>query len=340
VAIVSKTEIFGYLKTGQPVHRHWLQSGRLRAAILTYGASVQDLRLDGVAHPLVLGADRFGPYLDSMRCFGANVGRVANRIAGGRARINGSDHAFALQGTEKHLLHGGANGMDTLLWHIIEAHEAQITLGLSLADGHMGFPGRLDIRLTYRISAPATLQLDIEAVTDAPTLCNIAHHSYFNLDGSADILDHQLQIDADHYLPVDAELIPTGEIAPVQGSRFDFRTARPLRSTEPYLGYDHNFCLSRQVQPLRPVASLFSPKSGISLQLHSTEPGLQVYDGGHISAPAQHTLSKAPYGPHAGLALEAQHWPDAPHHEAFPSIALAPGDVYRQTTALRFEGPA
>ncbi|WP_205623945.1 aldose epimerase family protein [Marinobacterium rhizophilum] len=336
---MSKTEIFGYLKTGQPVHRHWLQSGRLRAAILTYGASVQDLRLDGIAHPLVLGADRFDPYMDSMRYFGANVGRVANRIAGGRACINGSDHAFALQGTEKHLLHGGANGMDTLLWNIIEADETQITLGLSLPDGHMGFPGRLDVRLTYRISAQATLQLDIEAVTDAPTLCNIAHHSYFNLDGSPNILEHELQIDADHYLPVDAELIPTGEIAPVQGTRFDFRTARPLRSTEPDSGYDHNFCLARQVQPLRRIARLFSPKSGIGLQLHSTEPGLQVYDGGHISAPAQHTLSKAPYGPHAGLALEAQRWPDAPHHHAFPSIALAPGDVYRQTTALCFEGP-
>jgi aldose 1-epimerase len=340
VAIVSKTEIFGYLQTGQPVYRHWLRSGRLRAAILTYGATLQDLRLDGVAHPLVLGANRFAPYQNSMRCFGATVGRVANRLAGGRACINGSDYAFALQGTEKHLLHGGADGMDTLLWQLIEADEAQIMLGLSLADGHMGFPGRLDIRLTYRISAPATLRMDIEAITDAPTLCNIADHSYFNLDGRPDILEHQLQIDADHYLPVDAELIPTGEIAPVQGTRFDFRTARPLRSAEPHPGYDHNFCLARQVQPLRRVASLYSSRSGISLQLHSTEPGLQVYDGGHISAPAQHTLSKTPYGPHAGLALEAQRWPDAPHHRAFPSIALAPGEIYRQTSAWDFAGPA
>ncbi|WP_227819795.1 aldose epimerase family protein [Marinobacterium aestuarii] len=337
---MSKTEVFGYLKSGAAVQRHWLRQGRLRAAILTYGATLQDLRLEGAAHPLVLGANELEPYLGDMSYFGANVGRVANRLAGGQVQIDGNKHVLQLDAGEKHLLHGGQDGLHTQLWRIIQADDARITLGLRLADGHMGFPGNLDIRLSYRIIAPATLQLEIEARTDVATLCNIAHHSYFNLDGSPDILDHQLQIDAQHYLPVDSELIPSGEIAPVQGSRFDFRNARPLRSTEPCLGYDHCFCLSRAVQPLRPVARLYSPKSGIRLRLDTTEPGLQIYDGGHINAPAQHSISQAAYGPHAGLALEAQRWPDAPHHPAFPSIALAPDELYRQTTAWHFEGPA
>ncbi|UTW10715.1 aldose epimerase family protein [Marinobacterium rhizophilum] len=334
------TELFGDLKTGVPVHRHWLRHGQLSAAILTYGATLQDLRLEGVAHPLVLGATRLDSYLGDMSYFGANVGRVANRLAGGRVSIAGTEHALHLAAGEKHLLHGGKEGLHHQLWHIVDANDTQVTLQLSLADGHMGFPGKLDIRLRYHIQAPATLVLEIEAVSDALTLCNIAHHSYFNLDGGADILDHRLQVDAGHYLPVNAELIPTGQIAPVGGSRFDFRNARPLRDAAPYPGYDHCFCLSGDVQPLRPVARLYSPKSGIRLRLDTTEPGLQIYDGGHINTSAQHSISQAPYGPHAGLALEAQRWPDAPHHDTFPSIALAPGEVYRQTTAWHFEKPA
>nr|WP_067289419.1 aldose epimerase family protein [Marinobacterium profundum] len=337
---MAQTEVFGYLNNGIPVQRLWLRRGKLRAAILTYGATLQDLRLEGVEHPLVLGATELEPYLDDMSYFGANVGRVANRLAGGHARIGGIDCTLHMPGADKHLLHGGKDGLHAQLWRIIQADDGHITLGIKLADGHMGFPGNLDIRLTYRIIAPATLQLEIEARTDAATLCNIAHHSYFNLDGSPDILDHQLLIDAEHYLPVDSEQIPSGEIAPVQGSRFDFRSPRPLRNVEPHLGYDHNFCLSRTVQPLRPVASLYSPKSGIRLRLDTTEPGLQIYDGSHINAPALHSISQTAYGPHAGLALEAQRWPDAPHHPAFPSIALTPDEVYRQSTAWHFEGPA
>ncbi len=334
---MSHTEIFDYLPCGQPVHRHWLQQGSLRVAVLSYGATIQDLRLQAVDHPLVLGARRLAPYQHNMCYFGANVGRVANRIANGRARIGAVEVPLQLGHGEKHLLHGGAGGIHRQLWQIIDADDAQITLGLSLADGHMGFPGKLDIRLNYRIVAPATLQLTIEATTDASTLCNIAHHSYFNLDGSADILNHRLQIEADEYLPVDAEQIPTGEIAAVAGSRFDFTRPRPLRSGHPHQGYDHNFCLAREVQPLRRAASLHSPKSGLRLHLHTTEPGLQVYDGAHIRAAGAETLSAAAYGAHAGVALEPQRWPDAPHHPGFPSIALDPGELYRQTTCWSFE---
>ncbi len=337
---MAHTEIFDYLDSGEPVHRHWLQAGKLRVAVLTYGATLQDLRLEGFEYPLVLGADRIAAYQTDALYFGATVGRVANRLARGQVTITGVKYQLDLGSGEKHLLHGGADGTQNQLWSLIEASASQITLGLRLADGHMGFPGTLDIRLTYRIIAPASLQMEIEATADAPTLCNLAHHSYYNLDSSADILDHQLQIHAPHYLPVDSELIPTGEIAPVAGSRFDFTALRPVRAAAgntPHQSYDHNFCLAYAAQPSRRAATLYSPKSGIRLHLETTEPGLQVYDGEHISVDARQTLSKAPYGPHAGIALEAQRWPDAPHQPDFPSIALSPGEVYRQTTTWTLE---
>ncbi|MEO9525575.1 aldose epimerase family protein [Marinobacter alexandrii] len=334
--MASKPELFDHLDNGEPVLRHWLEAGQLRVAILNFGATLQDLRLAGIAHPLVLGARNVAAYRQAAQYFGATVGRVANRIAQGRATLDGRQYRLCRDSEQTHMLHGGPDGTHNQLWTIADADRDQITLKLSLPDGHMGFPGLLDIRLTYRLIAPATLEMCIEARADATTLCNFAHHSYFNLDGTPSVLDHRLQIAAEHYLPTDGALIPTGEVARVSGTRFDFRQTRPIRCDGENKSYDLNFCLDSFAGLHEPIATLHGPQSGIRMQMYSSEPGLQIYDGQHITVPADQTLSGIAYVPFAGIALEAQKWPDAVHHPAFPSIRLEPGQVYRQTTRWCF----
>ncbi|MFS2068144.1 aldose epimerase family protein [Pseudomonas sp. CT11-2] len=332
-------EIFDHLPTGEAIQRHWLKRGKLRVAVLSYGATLQDLRLEGVGHSLVLGATNIEPYQGVMEYFGATVGRVANRIAQGRATINGNSYQLDQNNLGKHLLHGGSDGCHKKIWCITEADHEHVTLRLSMADGHMGFPGAIDACLTYRIVGSDTLELDVEVCSDANTLCNFAHHSYYNLDGSENILDHELQVSAKHYLPVDGELIPTGEIAVVRETRFDFNTIRPIRNGAPHLGYDQNLCLSRAPQTVRRVASLRSPKSGVTMHLETTAPGLQIYDGQHIETGSAKTLSDTAYGSFAGIALEPQDWPDAVHHPGFPTTLLERGGVYRQKNRWIFEQP-
>ena len=206
-----------------------------------------------------------------------------------------------------------------------------VELRLTDPDGMMGFPGKADLCARYEITDGATLALSITANCDAPTLFNPAHHSYFCLDDSNDIRGHEICISADHYLPVDDEFIPTGEIAPVTGTRFDLRTPGLIGDT----GFDHNFCLDRAQAPLRQVASVLSPKSGICMQVATTEPGLQFYTG-HKLGPPVNGLTKQLYGPFSGLCLEPQVWPDAPNNPHFPDALLRPGAVYHQQTTFAF----
>ncbi|WP_321501955.1 aldose epimerase family protein [Breoghania sp.] len=321
-------DIFGVLPDGREVERIRLTAGKLEASVLTWGATVQDLRLAG--RPMVIGADHLDAYLGDLLYAGAIVGRFANRIAGARFNLDNTTFHTDPNFRARHTLHGGHGGTGEQLWRLDRATTDQVRLSLCLPDGHMGFPGELTVAATYSVEPPATLRIRIEARTTRATPCSFAHHGYFTLDGSGDIKRHRLTVAADHYLPVDQDLIPTGQIASVEGTAFDFRKPREIGS----FGYDHNFCLNDSDGTLRDVALLESPESGISLAVSTTEPGLQIYDGGHLEG--ARAYAGTPLKACPGLAMETQAWPDSPNQHQFPPCILRPGAVYRTETSYRF----
>jgi aldose 1-epimerase len=318
------------LPDGRLVHTLTLRAGGAMARVLTLGATLQDMRLSGVAHALTLGTPDPGAYLGPMRYAGAVVGPVANRIGGARVTIAGRTWPLEANRGDTHL-HGGSEGLHSRLWQIVAATADAVLLRCDLPDGACGMPGNRRITARYAL-APDALTVELRAETDAPTLMNPAAHPYWNLDGSSDIAGHHLRIDASHYLPTTPEGLPTGARRAVAGTPFDFRAGRALIPPD---GLDHNFCLSDRVRPLRPVAWL-TGRSGLRLTLETTAPGLQVFEGrGFNSAPhAGH--GGVPYGVFAGLALEPQLWPDAPNHPDFPSILLVPGAPFSQTSRFVF----
>ena len=322
---------FGATRTGDRVEAVDLVGGGLRATVLTLGATVQDLRLAGTDWPLVLGAGSVAAYEGPLLYAGAIVGPVANRIAGASAVIAGRRHTFEANEGGTTTLHSGAAGLHARLWRIETAAEDRVTLGIGLADGDGGFPGNRRITATFRLADPGDLLIELTAVTDAESPVNLAHHGYWTLDGTPDTRRHRLRVAAEHYLPVDAALIPTGEVRPVSDTGFDLRGGRRLADAPPL---DHNYCLSGARRDLTEVAELVGA-SGIRLRLATTEPGLQVYDGRHFApGPDRHG-----HVPHAGIALEAQGWPDALNQTGFPSVMLRPGEIYRQVTRFRIERP-
>ena len=321
---------FGQTPDGQTVNQITLQGGGLTAQVLTYGAILRDLRLAGHAQPLVLGFETFAPYIDHPGYFGATVGPCANRIAKGRFTLNGQAHQLDLNNGPNHL-HGGAGGIAHQIWDIADHTDHSVTLTLTSSHRDTGYPGTLHISLTIALLPTGVLDLQMQATSDAPTLCNLAHHSYFNL-GGADILSHRLQIHADHYLPVDATLIPTGQIADVAGTPFDFRQPT-LLATACKTAIDHNFCLSHAPQPLRPVATLVA--NAIEMQINTDQPGLQIYDAGRMNVPVPGLMGQT-YGAYAGLAMEPQLWPDAINHPEWAQPVLNPGDTYIQHSQFIF----
>lgn len=323
---------FGEMPDGTAVDRITLQGGGLTMQVLTYGAVVQDLRLAGHAAPLVLGFDSFAPYLTHSPYFGAIAGRCANRIRDGHLEIDGQTFQLDRNFQDTHTLHGGAISMGKRVWTITDQSPDSVTLALHLADGEMGFPGNMDVTARYVLLPDGVFDITMTAETDAPTLCNLAHHSYFTLSGEPTISDHLLEVAAESFLEVDAGMIPTGRQTPVAGTSFDFRTPRLLSQAHPV---DHNFCVAPARGPLQQVGTLTSPTSGLSMKILTTEPGLQVYDGAKIDIPLP-GLTGTPMGPHAGLALEPQVWPDAHHHPHFPQAVLRPGETYRQQTQFIF----
>ncbi len=326
------TEIWGHMPDGREVHRVTLKGGGLVAHVLTYGAVVQDLRLAGHDAPLVLGFAEFAPYLTESPYFGATVGRFANRIRDGHLELDGKVYQVDTNDGDRHTLHGGAEGLGSQLWEIAEVADNCVTLKAVLPDRHMGFPGTLVVRVTFALLEAGTFDIQMHAETDRTTLCSLAHHSYFTLDDAATVADHRLQIEADSYLPVDSGAIPTGRIAPVRDTRFDFREAAPVAKAHPL---DHNFCLSQDRVRIRRVATLSSDLSGLQMTCLTTEPGVQVYDGAPISI--EHPgLNGLPMGACAGIAIEPQAWPDAHHHTHFPQAVLRPGESYHQHTQFVF----
>ncbi|MBR9765388.1 MAG: galactose mutarotase, partial [Rhodobacteraceae bacterium] len=272
------SEIFDHLPDGSPVHSVTIGSGALRATLLSHGARLQDLRLAGVAHPLVLGSPRLADYLGPMDYFGATVGRYANRIAGGRFSLDGRSYQLDLNENGQTCLHGGSAGTGVLNWSLEEETPDSATFALLLADGDMGFPGRCALSVTYRVRDTA-LEITMEATPSAPCPISLAHHSYFCLDDAGDVAGQRLQIAAGHYLPVDAALIPTGEIAPVAGTPFDFRTPREIGTFD----YDHNFCLDGDGAGGGEGPALrLTGRDGLGLEVTTDAPGLQLYNAAHL----------------------------------------------------------
>lgn len=331
------TSSFGTLPDGDAVTCVQISAGRLRATILSWGATLQDLRFDLADNrsdiPLVLGFDSMDDYLVHSRFHGATVGRVINRIGGASAVIDGRHRRLDSNSDGGHTLHGGSDGFGARNWQIVDAGRAHASFGLIDPHGQMGFPGTVSATCTYSVferGNHAVLRVELAATTDAPTLVNLGHHSYFCLDDSGDVRKHQLRIDADRYLPCDETALPTGDVAMVDGTGFDFRTSRPVAGT-----FDHNFCLADQRRDLAPVAQLSSPRSGLSMQISTTEPGLQLYTGHGLSGGGTAHGSHG-NGPFAGICLEPQSWPDAPNNASFPSIDLAPGERYEQISEFAF----
>ncbi len=317
---------------GTAVQRVRLEGGGLTAHVLTYGAVLQDLRLAGHSAPLVLGFGEFAPYLTHSPYFGATAGRFANRIRDGHLELEGETYQLDRNFIGKHTLHGGADSTGKRLWDVEDRTAKSVTLKIVLPDGHMGFPGELTARVVFSLLEGGVFDIRMSAETDKTTICSLAHHSYFKLDDSPTISEHMLQIDAARYTPVDAELIPTGEVPAVDGTPFDFRVPAAVKQVHTV---DHNFCISDARQTVRSVATLRSAASGVTMACHTTEPGLQVYDGAHIDIDLP-GLDGRSMGAYAGLAMEPQVWPDAHHHKHFPQAVLRPGETYNQHTQFVF----
>jgi aldose 1-epimerase len=307
----------------------------MEMSVLTWGAVVRDLKvpLARGLQRVVLGLNSVEDYIAHSPYFGAIVGRHANRI--GQAQFSLSGRTYRLNANDgQNQLHGGSMGFGTRLWSVTDHTDSSLTLSLVSEDGDMGYPGRLVATCTYRLLPSATLRIELEATCDQPTPVNLTTHGYFNLDGSPDISSHHLMIAGDFITPTRPDLIPTGEITAVAGTDYDFTSSRPIHGAQHTL-YDTNFVLRGPYGELRHVATLASVKNGLSMQLWTTEPGVQFYDGHLLDMPVA-GLDGAQYGRHGGLCLEPQRFPDSPNKAHFPSSILRPGQASRQVSELRY----
>jgi aldose 1-epimerase len=342
-------ERFGRLDDADVFEVTLATGGGAEARIITYGAVLRDLVVPGPNGPrrVVLGLNSLADYIAYSPYFGAIPGRYANRIGGARFRLDGA--LYHLTPNENgNQLHGGPKGFGRRVWTLIDHGPTSATLALVSDDGDMGYPGRLMATCTYRLLEPATLRIALEAVCDWPTPVNLTTHTYYNLDGAPTIFDHSLTIAGDFVTPTDPALIPTGAITAVAGTPYDFRQPRRIGAPEDNDGvlFDINYVLRRDgphrarslcatEADLAHAATLAAPTGGLALELWTTEPGLQFYNGHKLNVPVP-GLGEAHYGRFGGLALEPQRFPDGPNHPHFPPCVLDPGRVSRQITELRF----
>ena len=311
-------KVFGTTAYGQIVHAINLQAGDLSVTLLTYGARICDLRLAGVDYGLTVGTDDLADYEGAMLYHGAIVGPIANRISTARVRLDGMMYELERNEDGARHLHSGSEGTHAQVWDVVEVTDVTATLALDMPDGMAGLPGKRRVTAQFVLTAPARLTLTITGTSDTTTVMNFANHSYWNLDGSATWHGHRMKIAADQYLPIDAATCPTGDVADVSGTGMDFRQGPVIGAQTPAL--DHNFCLSDAITPPRDVLWL-TGQTGTRMVMATNMPGLQVFDG----RPA-----------YDALAIEAQHWPDAPNNAHFPNVKLAADDLYRQTTSWTF----
>ena len=333
--MTARLDGFGTTSGGEHVGIATLTGGGLTARVMTWGAALQDLRLAGHEPPLVCGFAEFAHYEKHSPYFGATPGRFANRIGNAQFTLDGTLHRLDANSAGGHTLHGGSHGIGKRIWQVADLGTSHIDLTLDDPDGTMGFPGNCRHTASYRLGGEGEVTITLTTRTDAPTIAGLTHHSYFILDDTGHVLDHEVQVDADRYLAVDDDLIPV-QTVPVEGTPFDFRKLTRLGARiEDGFFYDHNLCLSETRRSLRDVACVRSPHSGVSLAVATTEPGLQLYGGHKVDTPVP-GLTGQRYGAHAGLCLECQVWPDAPNRSDFPCARLDPDDELRQVTRYTF----
>jgi aldose 1-epimerase len=351
-AATIEKETFGTMSDGTMVDAYTLANDNgMRVTILTYGGIIQAIEVpdrDGNIANIVLGFRTLDDYRTKNPYFGTITGRYANRIAGGRFALGGTTYQLATN-NGPNALHGGTVGFDKKVWAAREVPEGD-AVGLELTytsrDGEEGYPGNLAVKVTYRVTNDNELAIEYEATTDAPTVVNLTSHSYFNLagEGSGSILDHELMLNASAFTPVDATLIPTGEIAKVAGGPMDFRQPTAIgariRDGDEQLvfgrGYDHNWVLDKPAAgEMTLAARVHEPKTGRVMEIHTTEPGIQFYAGNFLDGSLVGTSGKM-YRQSDGFCLETQHFPDSPNKPDFPSTGLEPGETYRTTTIHLF----
>lgn len=338
---------FGKLPDGTAVEVFTITNRRgVEVRLIEYGAAILSLRTPdrgGRMDDVVLGFDTLEGYLGNSPHFGVIVGRYANRIAKGRFTLDGKTYQLATNNGPNHL-HGGVKGFDKVVWTGEPAGAGVVSFAYTSPDGEESYPGTLKVRVTYTLTESNELIVDYRATTDKPTIVNLSQHSYFNLTGGArDILGHELTIDADRYTPVDDTLIPTGELAPVEGTPFDFRKPFAIgariegahRQLKYGRGYDHNFVLVRPRRGPGHAARVVEPVSGRTLEISTTEPGVQFYAGNFLDGTIKGKGGQV-YARRWGFCLETQHFPDSPNHANFPSTVLRPGQEYRSKTVFAF----
>lgn len=345
----TKKESFGVTSDNVPVELYTLKnSHEMEARIMTYGGTVVSLKVpdrQGKLGDVVLGYDSLDGYLKNSPYFGAIVGRYGNRIGNGQFSLDGKQYALP-KNDGANTLHGGTQGFDKVVWTTKEVKGKE---GSSLAltylskDGEQGFPGNLSVTIVYTITEKNEFKIDYSATTDKTTVINLTHHSYFNLAGQGTILKHELMINAGKFTPVDAGLIPTGELKVVTGTPMDFTrsTAIGARIDQTYdqlslgKGYDHNWVLDSRGGKPALAARVYEPSTGRIMEVYTTEPGLQFYSGNFLDGSITGKAGQV-YQRRSGFCLETQHFPDSPNKPAFPSTVLKPGQQYKTTTIYRF----
>jgi aldose 1-epimerase len=341
---------YGRMPDGAAVDVYTLTNANgMEVRAITYGAFVVSLRVpdrQGQLDDVVLGFDTLEGYLKSGSHMGSVIGRYGNRIANAKFTLDGKTYALAANDGVNHI-HGGVKGFDRYVWAAKEVRrggDVGVAFTLVSPDGDEGYPGRLATTVTYTLTRRNELVVDYSATTDKPTLVNLTQHSYFNLAGQAngDILDHELTIHAGRYTPVVAGLIPTGELASLDGSPLDFRKAARIGARidqdDPQLqlgrGYDHNYVIDRKGPGLVPAARVADPKSGRVMEVRTTEPGIQLYTGNWLGE--ETGKGGRVYPKRSGFCLETQHYPDSPNRPEFPSTVVRPGHAYRSQTVFAF----
>ncbi len=348
------SRVFGATADGRAVVEYILMNENgTEVRILNYGGIITSIKTpdrDGALENVVLGFDNIADYESSSPYFGALIGRYGNRIDGGKFTLDGNNYVLALN-DGANSLHGGSRGFDKVIWQAEERlgdEGESLLLSYTSADMEEGYPGKLDVEVMYTLTNDDDLRIDYQATTDKPTVVNLTNHSYFNLvgEGSGTIYDHVLLINAESYTPVNAGLIPTGEIADVEETPFDFRDPTVigdrLRDDHEQLryakGYDHNWVLAREPEDegeMMLAAGLYEVLTGRILEVWTTEPGIQFYAGNFLDG-SLYGMSGSAYRQSDGLCLETQHFPDSPNHPNFPSTRLEPGEVYASSTVFRF----
>lgn len=339
---------FESVADGKPTHLYVMTNSRgMEVCVTNYGGRIVSVMVpdkDGKLRDVVLGHDSIADYVNIDGNFGALIGRYGNRINQGRFKIGDIEYRLP-QNNYGHCLHGGPKGFHHSVWDVAAVNDSTLELTLASPDGEAGFPGNLDVKVVYSLMADNALKISYTARTDKPTIVNLTNHSYFNLSGDAskDVLDQYVQINADAFTPIDSTFMTTGEIRPVEGTPFDFRTPKPVgqdldaddEQLRNGLGYDHNMVLATGGDSTVVAASIYSPVSGIKMEVYTTEPGLQFYTGNFLDGKVVGKKGVA-YPRRSAICMETQHFPDSPNKPDFPSVTLMPGETYHSMCVYKF----